>query len=137
MEQVQRSGERTEPLTDHEVADLAVALSDYTVRDACIATTAGDHALAAEKLWTDLTRQFPAPERAEPATLLAFSAYLRGDDVLAAVAVECAESAFPDHRLAELLRAALEVQMPPTKVHPLLDHAVEAAEQLLQGSPRD
>ncbi|GAB2992466.1 DUF4192 domain-containing protein [Saccharothrix stipae] len=132
MEQVKRTGGRSEALADQDIAMLAVALSDYTVRDACIATATGEHAQAAERLWTELTRQCPTPECAEPAVLLAMSAYLRGDGGLAALALDRADTAVPDHRLAELLRAALYSQIHPDKLRPIVNRAAETAEQLVR-----
>jgi len=105
--------DRAGPLTDDQVVELAVALSDLRVRDASLAFAIGSRAMAAERLWAELTRACPAPERAEPASLLAFSAYLRGDGALASVALEQAECAYPGHRLASLLRNALDAGLPP------------------------
>jgi hypothetical protein len=107
---------RATPLSDEEVVALALALSDLWVRDTSLAFTLGPQAMAAERLWAELTRATPAPERAQPATLLAFSAYLRGDGALAAVALEAAELACPSHRLASLVRRALDHAMPPEQL---------------------
>ncbi|WP_211269327.1 DUF4192 family protein [Saccharothrix syringae] len=74
---------------------LAVALSDYTVRDACISTTAGDHAQAAERLWIEPTRQCAAPQRMEPAVLPAIPAHPRRNGVLASPALDRAQTASP------------------------------------------
>ncbi|MGM1060607.1 DUF4192 domain-containing protein [Saccharothrix sp. Mg75] len=134
MHQVRRTGERSEALSDQDVAVLAVALSDPMVRDACIATAAGEHAHAAEQLWTELTRACPTPECAEPAVLLALSAYLRGDGGLAALALDRAETAVPGHRLAALLGTALDNQIPPDSLRPIVDHAAETAEQLVMAN---
>ncbi|MFC6094365.1 DUF4192 domain-containing protein [Saccharothrix lopnurensis] len=135
MEHVKRTEDRSEALSDQDVADLAVALSDKAARDACLATAAGDHAQAAERLWSELTRQCPAPECAEPATLLAVAAYVRGDGVLASLALDRAEAAFPGHRFAELLRAALDSQMHPDTLRLLVDHAVERVERMDPAEP--
>ncbi|MDU0292678.1 DUF4192 domain-containing protein [Saccharothrix longispora] len=130
IEQVQRTPERSEALSDHDIAALAVALTDYTVRDACIATATGEHAHAAEQLWTELTRQCPAPQRAEPAALLAMSAYLRGNGGLASLALDRAQTAFPGHRLTQLLRAALDSHMPPDTLRPLVHQAAQDAKRM-------
>ncbi|MGM1062122.1 DUF4192 domain-containing protein [Saccharothrix sp. Mg75] len=121
--EVVRAATRKRPLTDEEVADLAHALSNPWVRDASLAHCTGEHARGAEDLWLELTRACPAPERAEPATLLAFSAYLRGLGTLAALALDRAEQAHPGHRLAELLRAALDTALPPDTLRGLADQA--------------
>lgn len=116
--------ERTGPLSDEQVVELAVVLSDLRVRDASLAFAIGSRTMAAERLWAELTRACPAPERAEPASLLAFSAYLRGDGALASVALEQAELACPGHRLALLLRTALDAGLPPQRLEAM---AVRAA----------
>jgi hypothetical protein len=69
---------------DHEtVVRLAKALSDADVREFCLMLAVTSHAGAAERLWTALTRAVPGPPRAEPASLLAVCAYVRGDGALA------------------------------------------------------
>ncbi|MEU4802436.1 DUF4192 domain-containing protein [Actinosynnema sp. NPDC023587] len=123
---VARTRYRTVPLTDAEVADLAFALSDPWVRDASLADAISEHAEGAERLWIELTRASPTPERAEPAALLAFSAYVRGDGALALMAMDRAEEAMPGHRLTVLLRTALENGMTPTTVRGLAERAAAA-----------
>ncbi|MCP2168390.1 DUF4192 domain-containing protein [Goodfellowiella coeruleoviolacea] len=118
-------------LTDDDVVRLAVALTDARVRDACLASCAGDQAEVAERLWTALARATPPPERAEPATLLAFCAYLRGEGSLASVALEQADLAHPGHRLAGLLRAALDTGLPPDRLATLVADAATDAAHLL------
>lgn len=106
-------------LTDQEIADLAMALSRHEVRDACLglAWPAGEpRALAAERLWSALVRATPEPERAEPAALLAYSAYLRGDGALAGMAVRKAKDADPGHLFAKLLDQVLARGMPPERL---------------------
>ena len=103
-------------LGDEEVVSLAMALSDVKVRDRCLATAeppGEPPANAAERLWLELVRCTPPPERAEPAVLLGYSAYRRGDGVLAALAFDNALTAQPGHRLAELLQLCLNRQLPP------------------------
>jgi hypothetical protein len=124
--EVVRAADRKRPLTDEEVADLAHALSNPWVRDASLAHCVGEHAASAEVLWTELTRASPTPERAEPATLLAFSAYLRGLGSLASLALERAAEANPGHRLSELLREALDTGLPPDQLRVLAEQAAEA-----------
>lgn len=109
---------RTTPpkLTDDDVVELTAALSDHRIRDLCLDFEDLPDATAAERLWTALARATPAPERAEAACLLAFSAYARGDGVLAGIALHRAEEADPGHRLTALLRGALTVGLSPTKL---------------------
>ncbi|GAA3851678.1 DUF4192 domain-containing protein [Saccharothrix violaceirubra] len=121
--EIVRAADRTRPLTDEEVADLAYALSDPYVRDGALAHAVGPHARGAELLWTELTRATPIPERAEPATLLAVSAYLRGEGALANVALDQATTADPTHRLATLVGLALEAGMSPLELRSLAENA--------------
>ncbi|HEX5116277.1 MAG TPA: DUF4192 domain-containing protein [Pseudonocardiaceae bacterium] len=111
------------PNSDHHIVALSMALCDHVVRDACIVQPDEAHHQAAEQLWAVLTRATPAPERAEPACLLALSAYQHGNGVLATIALECAEAADPGHRLAEQIRNALILGCPPARMR----HAAEAA----------
>lgn len=115
---------RGEPdLSDERIVRLAVALSKPRVRDACLAVAlppGGERSLQAEALWLALIRKLPAPERAEPAALLGFSAYARGDGALARVALEKAVDALPGHTLSSLLLACLDNAMPPGRLHQLV-----------------
>lgn len=104
-------------ITDNLVVRLAIALNDHRVRDVALTMTLGaESGQAAERLWLELTRETPAPECAEPATLLAFAAYHRGDGVLANIALERAEQAQPGHMLASLLGRAIDAGLPPKDV---------------------
>lgn len=122
-------------LDDRTVADVGSALCDHLVRDECLGWSLGDGAVAAEQLWMQLTRATPAPERAEPAALLAATAYLRGDGALAGIAVDVALAACPPHALAGLLRAALEGGLPPDALRTVVQDAV-ADVRLLLDEPR-
>ena len=119
--------ERDVPTDDDGLVRLALALSDYRVRDMCLDFALGGEAAAAENLWLALTRQLPAPERAEPATLLALSAYLRGDGTMANVALEAAEDALPGHNLAALLHGAIGLGLPPDRIRQVASDAVADA----------
>ncbi|OZM74491.1 hypothetical protein CFN78_05080 [Amycolatopsis antarctica] len=116
---------------DEEVVALALAVSRPRVRDACLtlALPAGsDAARVAERLWLALVRATPRPERAHPACLLGFSAYMRGDGALAGMALENALTADPGHVLAGLLFRALDHHMLPKRLEQLgrgEDQAVE------------
>lgn len=100
-------------LTAPACADLAVALRDRTVRDALFALAVGEHAAVAENLWAALTRALLGGDRADAATLLAYSAYIRGDGPLAGVALQAALGADPAHSMAILLDTALHTGMRP------------------------
>jgi hypothetical protein len=112
-----RSATKSPPaLTDEDVVRLTEALGDHRIRDLCLDFDEVPDMAAAERLWAALTKATPIPERAEAACLLAFTAYVRGDGVLAGIALDHAEAADPGHRLAGLLRGALSVGLAPSKL---------------------
>ncbi|XVV02679.1 DUF4192 domain-containing protein [Actinosynnema sp. CA-248983] len=116
-----------EQFSDADIIRACHALTMPGVRDACLSMTAGPHAEAAEKLWLILTRQCPAPARAEAATLLAASAYSRGDGTLAAVALDRALTADPRHSLARLLHNALDRGIRPERIRTLITSTQDRA----------
>ncbi|MDX8140573.1 DUF4192 domain-containing protein [Lentzea sp. BCCO 10_0061] len=119
---------------DAFVARMALALDDVRVRDASLSFATDAQAVAAEHLFFTLTRECPAPYRAEPAALAAFYAYLRGEGALASVALDVAVEVCPEHQLSRLLRAAFTAAVPPAELGCLarqadIDAAVIFAEQ--------
>jgi len=123
-------GAETAELTVPELAEVAVALGELTVRDACFALSGGCFADAAERLWTTLVRNLPAPHRAHPAVLLAHSSYARGHGPLAGVALQVALAADPGHRMAALLNSALQAALPPETVRDVAQTARAIAADL-------
>jgi hypothetical protein len=117
-------------LDDEQIVRIANALSDPLVRDNCLPLLLTGQADAAERLWTTLTRAVPAPERAQPASLLAVHAYLRGEGVLANMALDVALCADPDHQLALLIREAIDRGTPPGRLRRMLEESVAWAEQV-------
>ena len=113
-------------LTDQQVARLAWGLRELDVRDQALRYALGAAAPAAEVLWTELTRRAPAPLDVAPATLLAVSAWVRGDGAMANVALERALTGEPSYRLAGLLRTALDACIPPAQVRLLVATATGA-----------
>lgn len=112
-------------LSDRQLAQIAVALTESAVRDGCMSTAipAGSPgAVAAERLWQALTRSLPAPERAEAACLAAFAAYMRGDGAAAGIAFELASAADESHVLTALLTRALSHGMHPDRLRGLATH---------------
>lgn len=112
-------------LTDQHVATLAIGLSEPVVRDAAFATAvppSTDLARAARRLWTELTRLTPEPERAEPAVLAGYAAYMAGDGATARTALDIARAADPGHVLAAMLLRALDHAVEPTQLAPLAQH---------------
>ncbi|WP_245745684.1 DUF4192 domain-containing protein [Nocardia altamirensis] len=113
-----------------ELAELAAALRDRSVRDAMFALAVGEHAEAAEALWATLTRALSGGDRAEAAALLGYSAYARGDGPMAGIALEAALDAEPDHPLALLLDASLNLGMRPEQLRRLARSGYHAAADL-------
>ena len=111
-------------LTDDEVARLVWGLRDQAVRDRALELALGADAAAAEQLWTECTRRAPAPLDAAPATLLAVSAWLRGDGAMADVALSRALAGDPGYALARLLAQALGECMRPAELRGLIREAV-------------
>jgi hypothetical protein len=107
-------------LSDAGVVALATALGIGEVRAAALQHCLGPRAAAAEQLWAALARETPDPEAAEPATLLAVSALLRGDGALANIALDRAERAWPGHAFSTLVRGAAEAGLRPSLVRALL-----------------
>nr|WP_113693199.1 DUF4192 domain-containing protein [Amycolatopsis albispora] len=106
-------------LSDKDVLDLVFALQITEVRDACLALAVPSGtavARAAEQLWLAMVRECPPPERAQFATLLAFSSYLRGDGTFAGMAMDNALEADPGHLLAGLLSRAIDAMLPPSRL---------------------
>lgn len=104
------------PCSDRELGDLAMSLSIPAVRDASLRHCLGPTSRAAQQLWTTLARAVPAPYRAEPAVLLALTAYLAGDGPLACIAADIARTAAPGHTFAALLLTAIRSGLPPDQL---------------------
>jgi hypothetical protein len=116
-----RPGPPAGPLSDEEIARVVCGLRDAEVRDRALELALGADAPAAEQLWTECTRRAPAPLDAAPATLLAVSAWLRGDGAMANVALGRALDAEPGYGLAMLLSEALAACLPPEELRHLLE----------------
>ena len=119
-----RPGAPTAPSTDREVARLVCGLRDRDLRDRALQLAVGDDAPAAEILWTECTRRAPAPLDAAPATLLAVSAWLRGDGAMANVALARALESDPSYTLARLLAQALARCVPPAELRTMIGEAL-------------
>jgi hypothetical protein len=100
-------------LGDEELARVAWGLRDVRVRDRALGFALGVRAGAAEVLWTECTRRLPEPLDAAPATLLAVSAWLRGDGAMARIALDRALDSQPDYALADLLSRAMDAGLGP------------------------
>jgi hypothetical protein len=110
-------------LSDREVARLAWGLRDVDLRDRALTLALGRSAVAAESVWTELTRRAPGSLAAAPATLLAVTAWIGGRGSLANVALERALASEPTYTFAVLLRAALDACLTPAEVRRLIRDA--------------
>ncbi|MGY1670429.1 DUF4192 domain-containing protein [Geodermatophilus sp. SYSU D00710] len=108
-------------LPDVRVAEVLWALTLPDVRDGALGLALGDDAPAAEVLWTECTRRAPVPLDGAPATLLAVSAWLRGDGAMANVALDRALAADPAAVLPRLLADGLAACLPPTELRALIN----------------
>ncbi|NMO89840.1 DUF4192 domain-containing protein [Actinomycetospora sp. TBRC 11914] len=123
-------------LAEEEIARLAVALCDPRVRDVCLGFAAGhDDAVDpahAEQLWTLLARAVPAPEVAEPATLLAFATLDHGGGAALTTALVRAMDADPGHQLSRLLGSIVAAGIDPATVREMIaGAAAESAARLV------
>ncbi len=107
-------------LPDARVAGVLWALTVPDVRDRALGMALGEDAVAAEVLWTECTRRAPVPLDGAPATLLAVSAWLRGDGATANVALDRALAADPGARLPRLLAEGLAACVPPAELRALI-----------------
>lgn len=101
---------------DSELAAVVCALADPRVRDTLYALAVGDGAAEAESLWALMARALPPGWRPDALSLLAFSAYARGDGPLAGIALEEAVRIDPAHRMAVMLDNALQSGMRPEQI---------------------
>lgn len=97
-----------------DLAALLVTLRDPVLRDAAWSGMDRASAAAHVSLWTDVVRRAPASHVADPAALLAFSAWLSGHGALGWCAVGRCLEAEPDHRLGFLVGTALQRALPPS-----------------------
>ena len=118
-----RPGAPAGRLTDDEVARIVCGLRDGEVRDRAFGLALGAEPAGAEQLWTECTRRAPAPLDAVPATLLAVSAWLRGDGALANIALARAVDSDPGYAFARLLSDAMAACLTPTDLRALLVEA--------------
>ncbi|TWF74820.1 uncharacterized protein DUF4192 [Pseudonocardia hierapolitana] len=105
---------------DGIVVALATALGMPEVRAWALRRSAAQDAAVVEQVWAALARETPDPEAAEPATLLAVSALLRGDGALANIALDRAERAWPGHAFAALVRRAATAGLRPSSIREML-----------------
>ncbi|WP_147403902.1 DUF4192 domain-containing protein [Nocardia panacis] len=111
----------------HDLAMVTAALCDDLVFNTMLAVAATRNARAAESLWALLARALPAPFRAVPASLLAFSTYLRGYGVLTAISLDIALDAVPNDPFALEIARALDSAVHPSELLACAHHGAEIA----------
>lgn len=119
-----------ERLTDATLADIAVDLRDKDIRDLLFVLPYTEHASAADQLWTELAMRLSGPDRAEPAALLAYSAYVAENTDAAESAVAVALDADAEHRIAGLLAFGLATGMPARRLRRLAESGCAAAKDM-------
>lgn len=102
-------------MTDDEAAQLVVGLHDVVLRDRMLSWCDVDEE-AMRALLGDLARRALPPLDAPACTALAWVAYLQGDGVVVATALERALRSDPEYSLAGLLDAALTGQVHPRRL---------------------
>jgi hypothetical protein len=96
-----------------EAARLIVGLDDVPVRDEVLTWFDGEEGAAAVGVLRELVRHAPPPFDVVPLTVFAWLSYLRGDGVIAGIAVDRALDADPTYNLARLLSDALDAALDP------------------------
>ena len=108
---VDRPGE----LTDEDAALMILGMHEWELRDEMLGW-AVTHEDAMRSLFDDLARRAMPPVDAPACSALAFVAYVQGDGLVAATALERALDSEPDYSLATMLRDALNGQLPPSEL---------------------
>lgn len=115
-----------EQVADAVLAELGAALGDGVVRDGLYGLAVTDAAPVVEALWMVLARSLPSPQRADALVLLAVSAWIRGDGVLAGIAIGEALDEVHDHKMAGMLDCAMSLGIEPKKLRQMIVSATSA-----------
>lgn len=118
------------PSSARDLATTAALLRDRTIRDIMYGLACSEDHAAAEALWRQLAAATEGHDRAEAATLFAYSAYHRGNTVVAGIAIATALDADPSHAMAALLEIALDERLPPERIRSLAEVGVSVAAEL-------
>ncbi len=102
-------------IEDDEAALVIVGMQDWQLRDEMLGW-AGTHEDVMRSLFDDLARLAIPPWDAPACTALAFVAYVQGEGLIAATALDRALSSDPSYSLANTLSEALEGQVDPAQV---------------------
>ncbi|MDQ1696676.1 MAG: hypothetical protein QOJ03_2029 [Frankiaceae bacterium] len=106
-------------MSDDEAAQLVIGLHDVVLRDELIGWAHADED-ALRLLAFDLARRALPPMDPPACTLLAWMAYLHGDGLVAASALDRALASDADYRLAQLLSSALHGQVAPEELRRIM-----------------
>lgn len=106
--------------TDDDAALLIVALHEWQLRDEMLGWSV-EHEDAMRSLFNDLARRAIAPIDAPACTAAAALAYVQGDGLVAATALERALDSDPEYSLANLLQTMLDGQLPPSEFRKALN----------------
>ncbi|WP_162951671.1 DUF4192 domain-containing protein [Mycobacterium paragordonae] len=121
-------------VAEGELAQVAAMLVDRSARDAMAALAASAASDEMEALWWALVRSLPGRWRVEALVLLAVSVYVRGDGVLARVALDAALEVDSSHTLARLLDRALTAGIEPSEIRVVATEMLSSA-GLVNGEP--
>ncbi len=102
-------------ITDDEAATLIVALHDWQVRDKLLGAASG-RSDAMLMLLHDLAVRAVPPLDAPACAAYAWAAYMRGNGLVASIAVERALKSDPGYSLAQMIEEALSRQVPPSRL---------------------
>lgn len=109
-------GSSPRPRSDAEIALLGGALLNPHVRDAAMGLSLTVVDAQARMLFAQLARRLRGAPRAAAATLVAASAYIRGDGPMTGIALDAALGADPEYRGAQLLADAFQGGLTPSEV---------------------
>ncbi|MGC4989972.1 DUF4192 domain-containing protein [Nocardia salmonicida] len=118
------------PSSAEDLATTVALLRDRTIRDIMYGLARSEYHGAAQALWRQVTSVTDGYDRAEAATLFAYSAYHHANTVLAGIAIATALDADPTHAMAQLLAIALDEHLPPEKIRRLAQAGVAVAADL-------
>jgi hypothetical protein len=104
-------------LTVDDAARLIVSLGLWGVRDEVFTWYEGGWGDATRSLLLELVRRSVLPGDASALTVLAWVCYLRGEGVLAGIAIDRARTADPEYSFAELLDQVLSGAVNPSIFH--------------------
>lgn len=108
-----RYAETDEALTGEQIGTLAVAAQIVAVRDALWGQMTRANAETHAEAWRHTATHTAGPHAAGPYALAAFGYWLTGDGARAAIAVDHALAAAPEHSLADLMVATLTLGLNP------------------------